>query len=169
MKSRTAAFIGSFLAPLSAPSFAQTYGESPYIFGMHEPGGKSRMTDKGRKGWILFTEGLGHDAASTSGRDYRPWADGGFGVLVRLNHGYGTNGTLPYERHYDVFAQRVANFVANAPGAHIWIVGNEPNLAGEWPSYEGAAEEIPPSATRAASARSATGSRPCPATGATRS
>jgi PKD repeat protein len=146
MKRRAAvlAFTSSFLAAWTVPSFAQTYGESPYIFGMHEPGGEGHMADKGRKGWILFTEELGHDAGNSSGGNYRPWADGGFGILVRLNHGYGTNGTLPYERHYDAFAQRVANFVANAPGSHIWVVGNEPNLAGEWPAYEGAAEPITP-------------------------
>ncbi len=122
---------------------AQTYGESPFLFGIHDPGGERHMAEKGRRGWILFTEEVGRDPQNRSGRDYRPWADQGYGVLVRINHGYGpTNGTLPYQRHYAAFAQRVANFVAASPGAHLWIIGNETNLPGEWPRYEGAEERI---------------------------
>ncbi|MEK7867270.1 MAG: SH3 domain-containing protein [Planctomycetota bacterium] len=123
--------------------FAQTYGESPFLFGIHDPGGERHMAEKGRRGWILFTEEVGRNAQNLSGRDYRPWADQGYGLLVRINHGYGpTNGTLPYQRHYADFARRVANFVAASPGAHIWIIGNETNLPGEWPRYEGAEERI---------------------------
>lgn len=128
---------------VGASALAQTYGESPYLFGIHEPGGERHMAEKGRRGWILFTEEVGRNPADRSGRDYRPWADQGYGVLVRINHGYGpTNGTLPYQRHYADFARRVANFVAASPGAHIWILGNETNLPGEWPRYEGTEERI---------------------------
>ncbi len=122
---------------------AQTYGESPFLFGIHDPGGERHMAEKGRRGWILFTEEVGRNPQDRSGRDYRPWADQGYGVLVRINHGYGpTNGTLPYQRHYADFAQRVANFVAASPGAHLWIIGNETNLPGEWPRYEGTEQRI---------------------------
>ena len=128
----------------AAPAAAQGYGESPYIFGVHDPEGAPHMADK-RKGWILFTEELGRDANNASGRDYRPWADQGFGIIVRLNHGYGpTSGTLPYAKHYAAFAQRASRFVAASPGAHIWIVGNEMNWDQEWPRYEGTTEEITP-------------------------
>ena len=128
----------------TGPAAAQGYGESPFIFGVHDPEGAPHMADK-RKGWILFTEELGRDPVNASGRDYRPWADQGFGIIVRLNHGYGpTNGTLPYAKHYAAFAQRAARFVAGSPGAHIWIVGNEMNWDQEWPRYEGTTEEITP-------------------------
>ena len=125
-------------------SFAQVYGESPFIFGVHDPGGATHMADK-RKGWVLFTEELGRDPGNGFGRDYRPWADQGFGIIVRLNHGYGpTSGTLPYVKHYPAYAERVKKFVAASPGAHIWIVGNEMNWDQEWPRYEGFTEEITP-------------------------
>jgi hypothetical protein len=131
---------------LRSPSAgAQSYGESPYIFGVHDPAGATHMSDKGKRGWILFTEELGRDAANAGGRDYRPWSDAGYGIIVRLNHGYGpTNGTIPYSKHYSSFAQRAANFVRSSPGAHIWIVGNEMNWDQEWPRYEGPTEEITP-------------------------
>ncbi len=146
MKPRIAIVLLTLLGVVCAtgPAAAQGYGESPYIFGVHDPEGAPHMADK-RKGWILFTEELGRDPMNASGRDYRPWADQGFGIIVRLNHGYGpTNGTLPYAKHYAAFAQRAARFVGASPGAHIWIVGNEMNWDQEWPRYEGTTEEITP-------------------------
>jgi hypothetical protein len=121
-----------------------TYGESPYIFGLHELDdiNNNPMVEKGKKGWIVFTEAIGRDRNDTSGKNFRPWADAGYGVIVRLNHGYGTNGTLPYQRYYEDFAQRAANYVNSSPGAHIWVIGNECNLAVEWPRYEGTEEPI---------------------------
>jgi len=135
---------GLALASTVGPATAQTYAESPFIFGVHDPGGAPNMADK-RKGWILFTEELGHDPNNQGGADYRPWADQGFGILVRLNNGYGpVPGSIPYQKHYDQFAQRVANFVAHAPGAHVWIIGNEMNWDQEWPGYEGYTEVTTP-------------------------
>ncbi len=118
--------------------------DPPYLFGLHDPGGENHMAEKGRKGWIVFTEGIGRNPADLSGRDYRPWSDQGYGILVRLNHDYGSGGTIPYAKHHDDFARRVANFVAASPGAHLWIIGNEMNWDQETPAYEGVAEPITP-------------------------
>ncbi|MCD6290925.1 MAG: N-acetylmuramoyl-L-alanine amidase, partial [Anaerolineae bacterium] len=107
--------------------------DSPYIFGIHEEGGERYMLAKGKPGWIVFTEELGADPNNHTGRDYRKWSDQGLGVIVRLNHGYEPNGTIPHSSRYADFAQRCANFVAASQGAHIWIIGNEPNLSGERP------------------------------------
>jgi hypothetical protein len=104
-----------------------------YIFGLHEPGGERLMEEKGKKGWVLFTHGLGHDPNVQNGEDYRQWSDRGFGIIARLNHGYGPAGTLPLPQHYDAFAQRVRNFVADSQGGHIWIIGNEMNHGQERP------------------------------------
>jgi len=104
-----------------------------HIFGLHEPGGEWLMSEKGKSGWILFTHALGHDPADQSAHDYRPWADRGFGAIARLNHGYGDAGTLPLPAFYDAFAQRVGSFVANSPGCHVWVIGNEPNHEQERP------------------------------------
>jgi hypothetical protein len=110
VRSLTAALvIAVLLGFLAAPSAAQGYGESPYIFGVHDPDGAGAMSV--RKGWILFTEELGRDPASTRFSDYRPWANLGYGILVRLNHGYGPDpGSIPHRSHYGQFTQRVASF-----------------------------------------------------------
>jgi murein DD-endopeptidase MepM/ murein hydrolase activator NlpD len=107
--------------------------DPPWIFGMHDPGGESEMVAKGKRGWIVFTEAVGHNPNDWSGRDYRQWSDAGHGVIVRLNNGYGGSGTLPYESDYGDFAIRCGNFVEASQGARIWIIGNETNLPREWP------------------------------------
>ncbi len=135
------AWLPIFLS-LAATVWAQA--DPPHIFGLHDPGGERHMAEKGRKGWIVFTEAVGRNPADLSGRDYRPWSNQGYGVIVRLNNGYGTPGTIPYSKHYDAFARRVQNFVAASPGARIWIIGNEMNWDQETPRDEGAAEPITP-------------------------
>ena len=110
--------------------------DPPWIFGLHEPGGEFAAVAEGKRVWILFTEELGADPNNQTGRDYRPYVNAGHGVIVRLNYGYHPNGTLPPSAQYANFARRVANFVRNSQGAHIWIIGNETNLPVEWPGGE---------------------------------
>lgn len=107
--------------------------DSEYIFGIHEPGGEQEMLNAGRPGWIVFTEGIGHDPQDQSGRDYRTFSERGLGVICRLNNGYHPEGTIPYRHSYADFARRCANFVANSRGCKIWIIGNEMNYAIERP------------------------------------
>lgn len=107
--------------------------DSPYLFGFHDPGGESIMTTAGRPGWVVFTEGIGSDPINVSGFDYTPWSQQDLGIIARLNHGYGYEGTLPISTQYENFAKRCANFVANSKGCKIWIIGNEPNLPTERP------------------------------------
>ena len=105
----------------------------PYIFGMHDRGGEHLMVGKNKRGWVLVTEALGADPNNGSGSNYTDLSTQGLGVLVRLNHGYGTAGTIPHSSQYDDFARRCGNFVQASPGCHIWIIGNEMNLANERP------------------------------------
>ena len=107
--------------------------ESPYIFGLHEPGGENHMSDAGRKGWVLFTEGVGSDPNDRNGRDYTNWSNAGYGVIVRLNNAYKPEGTIPAPDKYPDFARRVGNFVEASQGCHIWIIGNEMNYWVERP------------------------------------
>ena len=107
--------------------------DSPYIFGIHDPGGEAIMTTAGKPGWVVFTEGLGSDPSNFSGVDYTAWSQQNLGIMVRLNNGYGYEGTLPLSNQYENFAKRCANFVANSNGCKIWIIGNEPNLPTERP------------------------------------
>ena len=118
--------------------------DSPYIFGIHEEGGERYMLAKGKPGWIVFTEELGADPNNRTGRDYRPWSDRDLGIIVRLNYGYEPNGTIPHSSRYADFARRCANFVAASQGAHIWIIGNEPNMAAERPGVQRDLSTIPP-------------------------
>jgi hypothetical protein len=111
--------------------------ESEYLYGLHDPGGEHLMAEAGRRGWILFTEEVGHDPAASRRSDrYADLASRGFGIIVRLNNGYYNAGTLPHSSQYGNFARCCANFVANSPGAHIWVIGNETNLAAERPGVE---------------------------------
>ena len=87
----------------------------------------------GRKGWVLVTEELGDDPGNHDTRNYADLADAGYGVIVRLNHGYGAKGTLPRSSRYEAFAKRCGNFVQGSSGCHIWIIANEMNLAVERP------------------------------------
>jgi N-acetyl-anhydromuramyl-L-alanine amidase AmpD len=112
---------------------ARPLNDSPYLYGIHDPGGEHLMAAGGARGWILFTEELGSNPNDTRGGDYSRWANEGFGVMVRLNHGYEPNGTIPHSSRYADFARRVANFVNASKGCRIWIIGNETNFAVERP------------------------------------
>ena len=116
-------------------------GESPYIFGIHDRGGEYLMAEKDKKGWVLVTEEIGRNPYEQSGKDYIDLADNGYGVIVRLNHGYNVGGNFPGtipeqdadSQNYQEFAVRCGNFAEHSPGCHIWIIGNEMNLANERP------------------------------------
>ena len=111
--------------------------ESEYLYGLHDPGGEHLMRDAGCRGWVLFTEELGHDPAVRRHNDhYAALSADGFGIVARLNNGYYNAGTLPHSSQYENFARCCANFVADSPGAHIWIIGNETNFAAERPGVQ---------------------------------
>jgi hypothetical protein len=109
----------------------------PYIFGMHDRGGEHLMLEKAKRGWVLVTEGIGADPNNQGGSNYTDLTSKELGVIVRLNFGYGTSGTIPHSSQYDNFARRCGNFVSASPGCHIWIIGNEMNLAWERPGGPG--------------------------------
>lgn len=118
-------------------------GESPYIFGIHDQGGEHLMAERDRKGWVLLTEEIGRNPYDHSGKDYSALQNAGYGVMVRLNHGYSNPplghypGTIPARdanaQNYREFAVRCGNFVEHSTGCHIWIIGNEMNHPNEWP------------------------------------
>ncbi len=113
----------------------------PNIYGVHEDyeGLELRlkaghiMQQAGVRGYVLWTERLGADPNNTSGADYRRRVTGDHVVIVRLNHGYEPDGTLPTPNRYEDFARRCANFVRASQGARIYVVGNEMNNRREWP------------------------------------
>jgi hypothetical protein len=116
-------------------------GENPYIYGLHDKGGEHLMIVNGEaKGWVLVSEAIGSEANERGGGDYSDITGKGLGLIVRLNQSYGENGTIPREKRYPEFAQRVANFVEDSKGANIWLIGNEMNFAREQPRREGSGE-----------------------------
>jgi len=109
-----------------------------YLYGLHDPGGEHLMREAGCRGWILFTEAIGSDPNDASGGNYAAYAAEGFGVIVRLNNGYPQwnamgPGTIPPSSQYESFARRCGAFAGASQGAHIWIIGNEMNMAAERP------------------------------------
>lgn len=78
--------------------------------------------------WVVDTIALSENPQPHAYDGSREW----FG---RLNWGYGSTGTLPLPDRYNVFAQAAAVYVAGSRGCRRWIIGNEPNLAREWPDH----------------------------------
>ncbi|MEZ4613984.1 MAG: hypothetical protein R2867_00520 [Caldilineaceae bacterium] len=110
--------------------------DSPYIYGIHEPGGEPFMRSpdgESARGGVLFTEAIGHNPEDRTGLDFSTFSDQGYGVICRLNNGYEPDGTIPHSSQYENFARRVANFVSISRGCKIWIIGNEMNYAVERP------------------------------------
>ena len=105
----------------------------PYIYGLHEPGGEHLMLDAGRPGWVLELARIGHDLGNVPSGDYSSLTNRGLRVIVRLNHGYGSEGTIPRRDLYPAFARACASFAARCRGCNTWIVGNEPNHEVERP------------------------------------
>ncbi|MFA5378590.1 MAG: peptidoglycan recognition family protein [Dehalococcoidia bacterium] len=92
------------------------------IVGMHDREGTTLVP-----GWCLVTEELGLD--NDRGGDYR----GIVAPIVRLNHRYSPQGTIPRREHYARFAEVCAGYVKNSQNCRHWIIGNETNLRHEWP------------------------------------
>lgn len=84
-------------------------------------------------GWVTATVAVGADTNDNSGQNFSFLSNEGHTVICRINHAYFPNGTIPLASKYDDFAKRCANFVANSQGCSIWVIGNELNIAGEWP------------------------------------
>ncbi|MFN2201827.1 MAG: N-acetylmuramidase domain-containing protein [Caldilineaceae bacterium] len=145
MNKRTRQHAGQYLNVLSGRAISLDPDDEPvlispdllpdYIYGLHEPGGEHLMKEAGRIGWVLQLAEIGLDGG-TDDADCSKLAADGFGVVTRLNHGYGSAGTLPTPDKYPEFAQSAARFVARSKGCHIWIVGNEPNHEQERPNGE---------------------------------
>jgi len=127
------------LAAAGPPARGQ---ESPYLYGIHdaEPIPSeflNRLNTGGVTGWVTATVAIGANPGDMSGADFRSISNQGHTVICRLNYGYCNVGTIPPSDQYAAFAQRCANFVAHSQGCSLWVIGNETNLAAEWPPVNG--------------------------------
>ena len=121
------------IAQSFAAATVTTPGLPAFIYGLHEIGGQDLMLQAGRPGWVLELAEVGHQPQNVPSADYTHLSSRGLGVIVRLNHGYGSSGTIPLPPFYDAFAEACATFVGRTQGCHIWIIGNEPNHGAERP------------------------------------
>ncbi len=122
---------------------------SPFIYGIHDHDTNiqeylDHFSAGGVTGWVTATIAIGSNPNDTGGDDFRWIANQGHSVIVRLNNGYCGTGNIPTPDKYDDFAQRAANYVAATQGADIFIIGNETNLAVEWPPVNGHAQYVSP-------------------------
>lgn len=113
---------------------ARYTGFPNFIFGLHDTGGEAQMLEANRPGWVVVSVQVN---PPDSNGDFSALAQDGFGVIVRLNNGYGSAGTIPNSTRFDEFALQCARFVADSTGARVWIIGNEPNTALERPGNDG--------------------------------
>lgn len=141
-------------------------GRSAWLYGMHaadiaddtpqhRAAIRQLFESKNRRGWILFTQSIG---SQPNAIPFNPelrerfwdWATAGYGVIVRLNHGYHPSGTLPESQHYDAFAATCARWVeyylyreGERPTRYTWIlqIGNEQNNPSEHPGDAGVIRE----------------------------
>lgn len=128
------AIILSFFVLYPVWSRAVPYGESPYIYGIHDWTGEAvdffQTASSGSdcvRGWIMIADAIGA-GGSHDGRDFSSLTDAGFGVIVRLDYSW-SEGTLPDPSRFGDFAATFADYVRNSRGdVHIWVVANEPNL-----------------------------------------
>jgi hypothetical protein len=81
-------------------------------------------------GWLVLTRELGADPTDRNGENFRRFPHR---KIVRLNHGYGDQGTIPLPDRYADFATRCMHFVEFSAGCSRWIIGNEPNMEVERP------------------------------------
>lgn len=134
------------LPGLLSPAKAQ---ESPFIYGIHDHDTNiqeylDHFSAGGVTGWVTATIAIGSNPNDTGGDDFRWIANQGHTLIVRLNNGYCGTGNVPTPDKYDDFARRAANYVAATQGANIFIIGNETNLAVEWPAVNGHARYVSP-------------------------
>ena len=117
--------------------------ESPFIYGIHDhdpaPTEWLNHVKQGSVtgGWITATVAVGHNPSDNGGVDFTSFSNQGHTVVCRINNGYSDVGTIPLPQYYADFAQRCANFVTHSSGCEIWVIGNETNLASEWPPSGG--------------------------------
>lgn len=110
--------------------------EAPHLYGVHDwdQAWAALVKSAARSAWCVITLEIGDDPNNTSGQDFTHISNQGITVIGRLNYSHHGAGTIPLPDRYDEFAIRCRNFVAASKGCFVWVIGNEPNLAGERPN-----------------------------------
>ena len=91
--------------------------DSPYLFGIHEPGGEEIYgAMPGVRAGLSLPKASATIRTITAAGIIAPTAIRSWASSTRLNNGYHPQGTIPTSDRYADFAQRCANFVADQPG-----------------------------------------------------
>lgn len=98
----------------------------PNLAGLHDIEGAAISP---AETWLVDTISLSQNQVPRQYNNDAP----GRQIIARLNNGYGDTGTLPHPDDYNDFVLQVIAHVNATSGCHRWIIGNEPNLAREWP------------------------------------
>jgi len=137
------------IAAVAAPRLCDA-AEARGIYGIHDHAPRPTeylnliKSRSGGGGWVTATVEVGSSPYDQGGADFSSIAAEGHSVICRINNGYAFNGTIPVKAKYDDFATRCANFVKNSKGCNIWVIGNETNLAIEWPVEGGRLKYVSP-------------------------
>jgi len=139
--------IASFFLLSSLPPAGAA--ENPYLYGIHDADPHPQpyldhIGNGGAKGWVTATVAIGSRPDDLGGGNFTAFANQGHSVIVRLNHGYCPNGSIPPPAQYADFAKRAANYAAATQGADIFVIGNETNLSWEWPAINGRQAYVSP-------------------------
>jgi hypothetical protein len=100
------------------------------IYGIHDVEGASFLQQNNGSGWLVHSVDVWNDPPA----NYTALVNANCRVIVRLNNGYGSTGTIPLPSGYDAFAAKCAQWVASSHGAKIFIIGNEMNISAERPN-----------------------------------
>ena len=96
MKRLTTGFVCLFLLTVAL----QAHAASPYIYGIHDHDTNiqeylDHIRNGGAPGWITATVAIGANPNDNGGADFSNLSNQGHTVVVRLNNGYGADGTIP--------------------------------------------------------------------------
>lgn len=97
------------------------------LYGIHDREGRHFVPPGG---WCLDTVALSERPQPADYGALRP----DINWIVRLNHAYGSGGTIPLPDRYQDFANSCASYVRHSRGARRWIIANEPNHEQERPN-----------------------------------
>lgn len=100
------------------------------LYGIHDVEGLGFLQQNNCSGWLVHSVDVWNDPPA----DYTALVNAKCRVLVRLNNGYGSTGTIPLPSGFDAFAARCAQWVSQSKGAKLFIIGNEMNISAERPN-----------------------------------
>ena len=103
---------------------------SPFLYGMHDQCPPNVLDERGSS---LRAVALGSNPTDMGTIDLSGLKET---PIVRIQHGWGQEGTLPREPLMLSYLQRIRNFVSGSRGVHVWVAWNEPNHSQERPDGE---------------------------------